>query len=149
MTIDEVRSFIDPVLARHAVYAVDVGLCGERNCQVVEVFIDSEAGVTSDTCTKVSKDISKVLEKNNVSKGNYHLVVSSPGIDRPLKLPHQYRRNIGKKLYVTFYDQKEQRTIEGTLITCSDQSILLRTKTESSLNLPYDVIVEARVSLPW
>lgn len=148
-TVGEIRGLIVPILAHHAVYPVDIVLRGERNSQVLEIFIDSEEGVTPDTCAKVSRDISRELEKIDLVKGNYRLVVSSPGIDRALKLPQQYRRNLGKKLFVTFHDHDGQRTIEGTLINCSDNSISITTENGSSRTLSFDEIVTAKVSLPW
>ncbi len=149
MTVGEVRGIIDPILAHHEVYPVELVVRGERNSQVLEIFIDSEEGVTSDTCAKVSRDIATVLRKNNLVKGNYDLVVSSPGIDRPFKVPQQYKRNLGKKLLVTFHDQEGRRTIEGTLVNCSDHGISLTTESGVFRTLSFDEIVVAKVSLPW
>ncbi len=149
MTVDEVRRLAEPVLVSHAVRPVEVVLRGDANNPVIEIFIDSEEGVTSGICTKVSRDISMFLEKTGFIRGKYNLVVSSPGIDRPLKLPQQYKRNLGRKLRVIFSSQTGQRTVEGTLEDCSHLGIVLSCSKEPSLHLTFDTIIEAKVTLPW
>lgn len=147
--VESIKHLIQPILTNHGVFLVDVISRGEQNSKILEIFIDSANGITVDTCAKISRDVSGVFDRTDVVQGKYHLVVSSPGLDRSLKSVQQYKKNLGKKLRVTFQNQKGKMTIEGMLTNCTEEGIELYTEKESSLSLPFEVIVEAKVSLPW
>ncbi|KAA3625518.1 MAG: ribosome assembly cofactor RimP [Bacteroidetes bacterium] len=92
----------------------------------IEVFIDSDEGVSFQTCQKISRYLEHHIEENGWLGEKYVLEVSSPGVGRPLKLKRQYPKHIGRKLEVK---QHEGDTITGTLTEVSDESILLEEKT--------------------
>ena len=48
-------------------------------------FIDKEQGITLDDCASASREVSAYLEVEDVIDHAYHLEVSSPGAERPLK----------------------------------------------------------------
>lgn len=144
-----IKALIEPIMANHSVGLVDVVLRGVQNNQVLEIFIDSEKGVTADICADVSKDISEVLERIELVRGQYRLIVSSPGVNRPLQSLKQYKKYLGRKLRVTFRNQMGNKTIEGTLVNCTEYNIELHTEKEPLLTLTLDTIVDAKVSLPW
>ena len=68
----------------------------------LDVFIDSDAGVTFEKCQKISRYLEQYLDEEGWLGDSYVLEVSSPGISRPLKLLRQYPRNIGRKVEVRF-----------------------------------------------
>ena len=66
--------------------------------RLVRVFMDKAAGavvpgITVDDCARVSNQLSRVLEVEGVDYDR--LEVSSPGLDRALKTPAQFRRFVG------------------------------------------------------
>ena len=52
----------------------------------------------------------------------FSLEVSSPGIDEPLKLLRQYKKNIGRNVEVTMTDENKQ---EGKLVAVSEETITI------------------------
>jgi ribosome maturation factor RimP len=76
------------------------------------IFLDGDEGIDIGVCAQVSREVAKDLETLDLMKHPYTLMVSSPGLDRPLKLPRQYHRNLGKKLRIRLKNQKQ---IEGKL----------------------------------
>src|SRR5438094_379538 len=56
-------------------------------------------GVSLEDCAKVSRELSCVLDVEDVIPGTtrYTLEVSSPGLNRPLKREADFRRFVGKK----------------------------------------------------
>lgn len=91
----------------------------------LEVFIDSDSGITFDKCRKISRYLEAVIEEENWFGEKYTLDVSSPGLYRPLKLKRQYFKNIGRKLKVKVKEGSEQK---GTLIKVDENSITLEEK---------------------
>lgn len=65
---------------------------------LLRIFIDKEGGITLDDCTTVSNHLSNWLAVENIAYEN--LEVSSPGLDRPLKKPADFRRFAGEKAQV-------------------------------------------------
>lgn len=88
----------------------------------VFVFVDSDSGVKTADCAVLSRHIEEYLDEVNWKDGKYVLEVSSPGIDRPLKFPRQFLKNIGRKLEIkTRLGEK----LEGKLIDANEDFIVI------------------------
>jgi ribosome maturation factor RimP len=83
-------------------FLVDLTVTGVSGNQRVLVLIDGEAGLPIESCSLISRKLSNRIEEEDLIDGAFNLEVSSPGIDRPLSLPRQYKKNIGRKLKVNF-----------------------------------------------
>jgi len=59
------------------------------------VYIDKRGGIHIDDCEKLSKELSGALDDEELFNRAYNLVVSSPGLDRPLKTGADFRRYEG------------------------------------------------------
>ena len=103
-------------------FLVDLQL---HNNQKLEVFLDSDTGITFKKCQKISRYLEQYLDEEGWLGPKYTLEVSSPGISRPLVKIRQYLKNIGRKVEVKT-KEGEKRT--GTLISATDESITLEEK---------------------
>lgn len=93
---------------------------------VLRVYIDREGGITADDCSKVSQQISAVLDVEDPISGRYTLEVSSPGLDRPLFTLAQFKKFIGSEVAVKLIEPIEmQRKFVGTLVAVNDQDVIL------------------------
>ncbi len=67
--------------------------------KTLRLFIDQPSGISIEDCVKVTHELDEPLEASEVVmavfKGPYELEVSSPGIDRPLQKPEDFKRFIG------------------------------------------------------
>lgn len=80
---------------------VDVEYLTENGRKVLRVCIDKEiVGVNIDDCVKVTREINPILDVEDIIKENYHLEVSSPGIERSLKRDKDFEKAIGEKIKV-------------------------------------------------
>jgi len=103
-------------------YVVDITSgAGSR----LDVYIDSDSGMTFTKCRKVSRYLESFIEEENLMGEKYVLNVSSPGIERPLKFARQYKKNIGRKVEVQLLDG-EKKT--GTLALIEDDTIYIEAK---------------------
>jgi ribosome maturation factor RimP len=84
---------------------------GGRRQKVVRLYIDHVGGVTHELCGRVSEVVGRVLDDERSFGGAYTLEVSSPGLERPLRKPEHFERQVGKKVRV-----KTRLPVEGTKV---------------------------------
>jgi ribosome maturation factor RimP len=74
-------------------------------------------GVTLDDCADVSRDVSAVLDVEDLIPHHYHLEVSSPGLDRPLRSAADFARFAGRtaKVKLRAAAPDGQRVLRGVL----------------------------------
>jgi len=75
---------------------VDLELPGHG--ALIRVFIDRPGGVNVDDCAAVSNHLTRLFAVEQVDYGR--LEVSSPGLDRPLRQPKDFRRFEGQRAQV-------------------------------------------------
>lgn len=88
---------VEPVVSDCGLELVGVDYLREQRGWVIRLAIDKEGGVTLDDCVAVSREVGNLLEIKEVITHPYHLEVSSPGIDRPLKSEKDFARFEGKE----------------------------------------------------
>ena len=94
--------------------------------------IDKEEGVTIDDCEIVNKKIDPILDELNPTDDKpYTLVVSSPGLDRPLKTDRDLSRSIGKEVDLNLYVKLDgKKAFSGILKAYDEKSVTLQTEKE-------------------
>ncbi len=140
---------------------------GWKDCFIVEikhdstnklsVFIDSDSSMSFDKCRKVSRHIEAVLDEELWMGEKYTLEVSSPGVGRPLKLPRQYVKNIGRNLAIRLTDDKkdegELKSVEENGITIEKQVVIKEGKKKRkemvSVAIAFEEIAEAKVKISF
>ena len=147
---NQVEAIARPIVEKSGAFIVETIIRGENRGKVLEMFIDTDEGVTSDHCVMISRELSQALDAVELIRGSYHLVVSSPGLDRPLKFPRQYPKNIGRKMTVRCHSQSTNEILEGQLIESSSNSIVLRLDGNDDIRrIAFEDIIEARVRTAW
>ena len=121
MTIKEhLILLLDPFLEEGRIFVVDIIIKPSKVSQKISILVDSDEGITIQECTSISRRLAKQLEELEVFTEAYTLEVSSPGLDQPLILPRQYRKNVGRNLKVTL---KTGDIVSGKLAEASDEII--------------------------
>lgn len=146
---DRVRALTEEVIAGTSYFLVDVEVRGHKGTRVVEVYIDSAEEFGHDDIAVVSKELGFLLDVEDVLDGSYKLEVSSPGIKRPLKLPQQYQKNVGRTLRVRYESEGNEEIVVGDLTDANDTEVELELPSGKRLQLSYNTITQARIELPW
>ena len=95
------------------------------------ITIDSEAGIGIEDCEKMSRAIDPVLDEHDPIKEEYHLDVSSPGIERVIKNDFHLSKCIGERVIARLFAPIEgQKAIVGTLKSYDGEQIVLETDKE-------------------
>ncbi|MDG1475804.1 MAG: ribosome assembly cofactor RimP [Vicingaceae bacterium] len=101
----------------------------ENNCFLVEleiaegnkisIEIDSYEGVTVSDCVEISKVIDGSLDRE---VEDFEMNVSSAGLDKPLRVIEQYKKNIGREVKVVPVDGL---VVKGELAEVADEEIVV------------------------
>lgn len=142
---DQVMQLVSPIAENLGLHVLEVTYEKRFDGMNLTVVIDKEGGVTIDDCETMHNAISDPLDELDPIENSYTLNVSSPGLDRPLKLDWDYKRNLGKKISVKLYKPMDgKKTFQGVLRSYDENSFVLDTgkqqltfvKKETALVLP-------------
>ena len=131
-----VLNIIDSSLAGTDKFLVDLKISTDNR---INVAIDGDNGITIDDCIELSRTIENSLDRD---VEDFELNVASAGLDSPLKLKRQYRKNVGRELTVTTFDGE---TVEGKLIDANDDNITLKLQGRKNMNAEPLVIAHADI----
>jgi Uncharacterized protein conserved in bacteria len=88
----------------------------------IKVFLDSDKGITIEKCIRINRSLYRRIEEELFPDGNFSLEVSSPGVEEPLKLKRQYKKNVGRKVEVYMNDNTRK---EGKLVEADEDHIVI------------------------
>ena len=122
--IDSIRSIAGSLTEDKGMELVDVEFRKEGVGQVLRLFIDKNGGVTVDDCALISRELSTLLDINDVIEQKYVLEVSSPGLRRPLKKIEDFKRFEGKLVLIKTNEPIDNRKVfKGYLKDTNDKGI--------------------------
>src|SRR5580704_12595262 len=128
--IESIRRMTVEIISEEPVYfLVDLRIKPTNN---VKVFLDGDSGITIEKCVQVNRKLYRKIEESAIyPDGDFSLEVSSAGLDEPLKLLRQYKKNIGRLVEVQLQDGTQK---EGQLTDVSDEGIVLEISTGKPTN---------------
>jgi len=134
-------------------YLVEVRLSGKK----IEVYLDSDGGISFSTCQKLSRWLEAQLDKSGDFGDSYTLEVSSAGIGNPLRLLRQYPKNIGRIIDIKY---GEEGQVRGVLTEVRDNIIVVETeqvvrennknkKVKVQEEVKFEDIIESRIKISF
>jgi len=146
---NRVKQIIDKIVSEKNLLLVDIVIRGKNNSPKFEVFIDNIDGVNSKICTDVSRAIKEEISNTEFVDYDYMLVVSSPGIDKPLKYIEQYAKHINRTLAISYLtEQKNILSIEAQLKAVNKNELIFLFKNEEK-KINFNNIKKAKVKLSF
>jgi ribosome maturation factor RimP len=113
--------------------------------RTLRIYIDSPDGIGVDDCSKVSYQVSGVLDVEDPIPGRYQLEVSSPGLDRPLFTLSHFERFIGSLVKLQLSRALEgRRRFKARIKGVEGQDVVLEDET-GVFKIPYDLMDKARL----
>jgi len=127
---EKVTELVKPIIENLGYELVDVDYSKSHSGMDLTICIYKPEGVSIDDCEIVSRAIDGPLDDLNPTNDTpYNLNVSSPGLDRPIKSQDDARRNVGNKIEVKLFSQKNGKKIWiGKLVEYNQNAITLETE---------------------
>lgn len=147
---DEVERIASRVVRECGLELVDFKIHRSGGIRLVRLDIDraGAVGVGLDDCQRVSRTLSAVLDEADLIQSRYHLEVSSPGADRPIRTADDIRRNTGRRVLVLADDPRRGRCCyRGRLLGAASGGLLLETEDGQPLTVPLERVVKAQQDL--
>ncbi len=119
--VQAIEKMLESILANDPEYfIVELRIKPTNN---IKVFLDGDKGISIEKCVFYNRILYKKIEESGMfPDGDLSLEISSPGLDEPLKLLRQYRKNVGRMVEVLL---KDGVTIEGKLLEVFDEHIIV------------------------
>ncbi|HMK02851.1 MAG TPA: hypothetical protein VK489_01615 [Ferruginibacter sp.] len=116
-TIQAIEKLVTPLL-QDDIFLVSIRIKPTNN---IKIYLDADSGLGIEKCIKINRALYKIMEEMGMyPDGNFSLEISSPGIDEPLKLLRQYKKNIGRNVEVITNDDVKK---EGKLTAVTEDAI--------------------------
>ncbi|MDD3243358.1 MAG: ribosome maturation factor RimP [Eubacteriales bacterium] len=133
---------------------VDLEFKKERSGWNLIIYADKPEGLSLDDCEEITHLVDPLLDEDPEVSGKHdHLIVSSPGLDRPMKTTRDFERHIGEKIelkLLTPYDKK--REMAGILTAVDEDKIELaiaKRGREQQVTMPRSNIALARLCIEF
>jgi ribosome maturation factor RimP len=147
--VTRIRPEVEQTLADYGYELVQMKLGGRPGNQTLSIMIDKPGGVNSDDCSGAARRISLLLDMLDPLQGSYQLIVSSPGVDRPLTSDADFARFAGQPARVRFTnDERKRETLRGTLSGVEDGRVLLDTE-QGRVEIALDDVEAANLVYDW
>ncbi|MGN1201429.1 MAG: ribosome maturation factor RimP [Candidatus Caccovivens sp.] len=139
-----------PVIEEMGYELVDVDYVKENGGMSLIFTIDKEDGVTIDDCEVVNRKIDPILDELNPTDDKpYTLVVSSPGLDRPIKTDRDLNRNIGKEVDITLFAKLNGKKVFTGVLKAFNESTLTLQEEKGEVILARDKIASIKLVIKF
>jgi len=150
-----VKNIALPILDSMGFELVDIEFVKVGRNAVLRLFIDKDGGITLDDCADLSRELSMILDVEDVLPCNYSLEVSSPGLDRPLKKLSDYERFAGRLIKVRTYEPQpddkgnRRKTFLGKLDGLIDGVVKITLAEGQTASIPLERVAKANLEFEF
>src|SRR5580765_8787514 len=154
---EQVRNVATRVAHTYGLDIFDVQFRREAAGMVLRVLIDrpgpaatAEDSVSVEDCAHVSRDLSAMLDVEDIVPTAYTLEVSSPGLDRPLRQAADYRRFTGRRAKLVMREAVDGRKfVKGILGGVDGHHVLIDSDEGRQHRVPMGVITRANLEVEF
>ncbi|MGH2530548.1 MAG: ribosome maturation factor RimP [Actinomycetota bacterium] len=145
----DAEALVRPVVEWAGLELWEVTYRKEAGRMVLRVTVDRDGGIDVDTISEMSERLSRRLDLEDFGRGRYQLEVSSPGLERPLRLPRHFQRSVGEQVKVKTVEPIAGSKIHsGALVSADAEAIVIATDG-GELRVPYANVASARTVFEW
>ena len=143
--LKRIKELAETLVSKTDMFLVDVEL-KQQEMNVVWVYVDSETGgVNLDECSRISRELSFMVESEELFVKSYRLNVSSPGLSRPLSDRRQFAKNRGRTAKVKYKQDDTYEKIEGILKDVSEDYVKIQHDKDKETSIRFEDLVETKI----
>lgn len=146
--VERIRELLEPILVSRGLFLWEMEFRKEGPQWHLRIYIDRESGVTLEDCETVSRDLSAILDVEDIIAHAYTLEVSSPGLDRTLHTSEHFKRFIGSRVRVkTFLPVNGEKVFHGELTGIEDSIVKVKLDEGKVIEIPLADISKASLEV--
>ncbi|ROQ90193.1 ribosome maturation factor RimP [Desulfosoma caldarium] len=143
--VQKIWDLTAPLVTAEGMELIEVEYRRESQGWVLRLFVDRDDGVSVEDCASVSRMVSDLLDVEDPIPGPYHLEVSSPGLNRPLRRWEHFQRQIGNVISVrTRLPIESRKNFKGTLVAAHPEGIRMECDG-TFFDIPLNAVERARL----
>jgi ribosome maturation factor RimP len=143
-------AIIRPIVQSLDLELVEITLAGHGRKSLLRITIDREGGIGIEDCERVSRMVGHALDVADPMPEGYRLEVSSPGLDRPLKMRSDYMKYRGRLAKITTRLPIDGQTVwVGRLGGVEDDSLHLTVSESKKIRIHLGDIARAHLEVEW
>ena len=145
MEYDKVATALTTAVEENDAFLVDLEI---KPNNVIVAYVDADSGLTMEQIKMINRKMESLLDRD---EEDFNLTVSSPDLNRPLKIWRQYKKNEGRFLKVKYDDRED----EGQLIEVAEEYIVLsvpqkkKSEPNKELQIEFTALTEAKVAIKF
>ena len=150
--VDRVTSLVAPIVTDLGLDLYDIEYTGG----IVRIVVDTQpggpTGVSLENIALITRLVSREFDHSDPIPGRYTLEVTSPGLERTLRLPRHFVREVGKTIAVRLSSALDgQRRIQGDLVSASEDTIVVRLADNAltEVTIPLSIVERAKTVFQW
>lgn len=150
--VDRVTSLVAPIVTDLGLDLYDIEYTGGIVRIVVDTQPGGQAGVSLENIALITRLVSREFDHSDPIPGRYTLEVTSPGLERTLRLPRHFVREVGKTIAVRLSSALDgQRRIQGDLVSATEDSIVVRLSDNAltEVTIPLSIVERAKTVFQW
>jgi ribosome maturation factor RimP len=162
--VEKIRAIAERVARSRGLEIFDIQFRREMQGWMLRIYLDKPGaavvagragsaladGVTIDDCREVSHEVGTLLDVEDTIGHRFTLEVSSPGLDRPLRGPDDYRRFAGCLAKMVLVEAVNgQKHLKGRLQGLEGDEVLVADVKGRVQRIPLGLIVRARLEVEF
>jgi len=147
--LEAVRAAVEPAVVALGLDVYDVELVGGAAARTLRVTVTGSGAVDLETITAVTHAVSPIVDDASTIGGSYLLEVSSPGIERALRLPTHYSSALGEEVSVKFHTGAGPRRVRGVLRSFDGATCVVESDEGDLEEIAIADVTQARTVFEW
>lgn len=150
--VDRVTSLVAPIVTDLGLDLYDIEYTGGIVRIVVDTLPGGPTGVSLENIALITRLVSREFDHSDPVPGRYTLEVTSPGLERSLRLPRHFAREVGKTIAVRLSTALDgQRRIQGDLVSATGDTIVIRLADNAltEVSIPLSIVDRAKTVFQW
>ena len=134
------EALVTPIVEKYGFELVDVEYVKEGGNFYLRAYVDKPGGITVEDCETVSREFSDKLDVADIIDEAYIMVVSSPGLGRPLKKEKDFKRSMGEEVEIrTYRPINREKEFYGVLTAYDENSVTIDCEGEEKIFQKADI----------
>ncbi len=141
-----VWDLVEPIAEAECMELIEVEYQREARGWTLRLYIDQERGISIADCTRLSRQVSDLLDVEDFIPNAYVLEVTSPGLNRPIRRQKDFERYVGREVKIKTKEPcGNRRNFRGYLVSFSDNTIVIRCSDETTHEISLDNVYKANL----